>query len=136
MSHATHYFEDMIARFFRTSALTKPSNLYVALFTTLPDESGANGVEVNGGGYARVRNGPADAHWSAPSGGDGTLRNLVTVAFNPPTTDWSTVVGFGLYDALTGGNAWILAPLETPLTVRAGDPPPLFAPGDLVITIA
>jgi hypothetical protein len=126
----------MIARFFRTSSPAKPAALYVALFLTLPDESGANGVEVGGGGYARVRNGPADANWSAPSGGDGQLRNLVTVAFNPPTTDWGTIVGFGLYDALTGGNAWILAPLETPLTVRAGDPPPIFAPGDLVITLA
>ena len=136
MSHATNYFEDMIARFFRTSSPVKPAALYVALFLTLPDESGANGVEVGGGGYGRVRNGPADANWSAPGGGDGQVRNLVTVAFNPPTTDWGTVVGFGLYDALTGGNAWILAPLETPLTVRAGDPPPIFAPGDLAVTIA
>ena len=136
MSHATNYFEDMIARFFRTSSPAKPAALYVALFTTLPDESGANGIEVNGGGYARVRNGPADANWSAPSGGDGTIRNLTPVPFAAPNADWNTVVGFGLYDALTGGNAWLLAPLETPLTVRAGDPPPIFAPGDLVVTIA
>ncbi len=136
MSHATNYFEDMIARFFRTSSPAKPAALYVALFLTLPDEGGANGVEVGGGGYARVRNGPADANWSAPSNGDGTIRNLTAVPFAAPSADWNTVVGFGLYDALTGGNAWLLAPLETPLTVRAGDPPPIFAPGDLVVTLA
>jgi hypothetical protein len=138
MSHATNYFEDLIARFFRSASLTKPAAHYLALFTTLPDDSGANGVEVSasGTGYARVRHGPADANWSAPVSGDGTLSNLTTIAFGNPVADWNTLVGWGLYDALTAGNALILAPLETPLTVKAGDPPPVFAAGDLVITLA
>lgn len=138
MSHATNYLEEMLTRFFRTSSPVKPANIYVALFTTLPDEAGANGVEVSttGTGYARIRNGPADANWSAPVNGNGHISNLITVAFGNPLVDWNTLVGFGLYDALTAGNALILAPLETPLTVKAGDPPPVFAAGDLVITIA
>ena len=135
MSHATNYFEDLIARFFRSASLLKPSAHYLALFNTLPDEAHQQGVEVSGGGYARVRHGPADANWSAPSNGNGELRNLIAVTFGVPTTDWHTVVGFGLYDALAGGNALILAPLETPLLVNAGDPPLVFTPGDLVITI-
>jgi hypothetical protein len=135
MSHATNYLEDLISRFFRSTALFKPTAHYIALFNTLPDEAGLNGLEVSGAGYARVRHGPADANWSATAGGNGQLSNLTPVTFGTPTTDWNTIVGFGIYDALTGGNALILTPLETPITVKAGDPPPVFAVGDLVITI-
>ena len=136
MSHATNYFEDMIARFFRTSSPAKPAALYVALFTTLPDESGANGVEVERRRLCpgAQRSGRRQLERAqrrrrpAPQSGHRGLQSA--------HRRLGHVVGFGLYDALTGGNAWILAPLETPLTVRAGDPPPIFAPGDLVVTIA
>lgn len=136
MSHATNYFEELISRFFRTLAMVKPAAHYVALFSTLPAEDGSGGVELSGGGYARVRHGPADANWNPIVGGNGILTNLSAVVFPTPTANWADAVGFGIYDAASAGNALILAPLETPLRVNLGDPAPAFAPGDLTITIA
>lgn len=134
--HASNYLEGLIARFFLSTALTKPAAHYLALFSTLPAEDGSGGVELSGNGYARQRYGPGDANWSAPVNGNGLLTNLLAVVYPTPTANWPTIVGFGIYDALSGGNPLILAPLETPLQVNLGDPAPAFAPGDLTLTIA
>ena len=67
MSHATNYFENIIANFFRTTAVSKPAAHYIALFSTLPAEDGTGGVELVGNGYARQRHGPGDANWAAPA---------------------------------------------------------------------
>lgn len=135
MSHATNYFEELISRFFRSTAITKPAAHYLALFNLVPGEDGTGGVELSGGGYARQRHGPADANWLAYNAVTGELVNLAPVVFPTPTANWLTVTGFGIYDALTAGNLLIRAPLETPLQVNLGDPAPAFAPGDLIITI-
>ncbi|MDG4551956.1 MAG: hypothetical protein P9F19_02005 [Candidatus Contendobacter sp.] len=135
MSNASDYLENNIANLFRTTAVAKPAKIYVALFTTLPNEANVGGVEVSGGNYARVQNGPSDAAWSAPSGGNGQISNIPSIAFNNPTADWGTIIGFGLYDALTAGNLLIFAPLSSPKTINAGDPPPAFSPGALTIMI-
>lgn len=136
MSHATNYFENIIANFFRTTAVSKPAAHYMALFSTLPAEDGTGGVELVGNGYARQRHGPGDANWAAPVNGDGTLKNLTAVVFPAATAHWPNIVGFGIYDALTAGNLLLAAPLETPILVALGDPAPAFAPGDLAIVIA
>lgn len=133
--NASDYLEGVISNLFRTAAVTKPSNIYVALFTTLPNEANTGGVEVSGGNYARVKNGPGDTAWSAPSSGNGQISNVASIAFNNPTADWGTIVGFGLYDAITAGNLLIVASLTTPKPILAGDPPPAFAPGAITITI-
>ena len=51
------------AHLLRSGTWTKPTGLWVALYVTAPSRSGG-GVEVSGGGYARVRHGPGDAYLS------------------------------------------------------------------------
>lgn len=137
MSAASDYLEEQLGtHLLRTGSFTKPSTIYVALFTTLPDEDGTNGVEVNGAGYARVQHGPSDATWAAPVGGDGVFSNVGSIQFGSPTANWGTIVGFGLYDASTAGNLLIADTLSQSVIVSSGDPAPAFAEGALTISFA
>lgn len=138
MSAATNYFEEQIGtHVLRTGSFTKPTAIYVALFTTLPDEAGTGGVEVTGTGYTRVQHGPSDATWAAPVGGNGVFSNLGAIQFGSPTTDWGVIVGYGIFDASTEGNL-LIAHLLTggPITVNSGDLAPGFAANTLTITFA
>jgi hypothetical protein len=84
-------------------ALASRPTLYVALFTTMPDEAGAGGTEVSGGSYARVSTAPGD--WDASTTSDPpTVDNSAVITFPEATGSWGTVVGFGFYDASSAGN--------------------------------
>lgn len=135
MSHAANYLKGMLANFFRTAVVTKSTGHWIALFNVLPGKDGLGGVELSGGGYARIRHGPADANWGAMNLSTSTIVNTAGVSFATPTANWLTVNGFGIYDALTAGNLLVVAPLVTPIQVNLGDPAPAFAIGDLAIVI-
>lgn len=119
-----------------------PTTLYVGLLTTTPTDSTA-GTEVSGGSYARVSVTSGTTAWNntqgnttgASTGTDGTTENAGTVTFPAPTANWGTVNGFGIYDASSGGNLLIYAPLTTPKTINNGDAAPSFAAGALTIQI-
>lgn len=137
MSAASNYLEGEIGKhLLRTGSWTKPSTLYVALFTVLPAEDGTGGTEVTGTGYARIQHGPSDATWAEPVGGNGQFSNVGAIQFGSPTANWGTVVGFGLYDAITGGNLLIYDTLAASVIVNSGDPAPAFGSGALIITIS
>lgn len=132
---ASDYLEIQIGtHLLRTSSWTKPSAIYVALFTTVPNDAGASGVEVSGTGYARVQHGPSDATWSVPTT-SGAFSNIGVIQFGAPTTSWGTVTGFGLYNALTEGDLLAKGFLTTSVLINSGDPSPAFAEGSLTITI-
>lgn len=137
MANASDYLESQVGtHLLRTGSWTKPSAIYVALYTVMPAEAGTGGTEVTGGSYARVEHGPSDATWSAPVSGNGQFSNIGTVQFPAPTANWGEVVGFGLLDASTGGNYLIGNTFATPITINSGDPVPAFATGGLVVTVA
>jgi hypothetical protein len=80
---------------------------YVALFTAVGIDAGTGFTEVTGGAYARVATAATDwnnATGSAPS----LITNANPLVFPTASAAWGTVIGFGLYDAATGGNlnAW------------------------------
>lgn len=135
---ASDYLETQVGtHLLRTGSFTKPSTIYVALFTVMPSEDGTGGTEVTGGSYARIQHGPSDATWAAPTGGDGVFSNIGSIQFASPTANWGTVVGFGLYDAITTGNYLIGNTLTGgSVVVNNGDPAPAFGAGDLVVTFA
>ncbi|MGH7111755.1 MAG: phage tail fiber protein [Stellaceae bacterium] len=107
---------------------------YIALYTTAPtDDTGANAVEVAGGGYARVATTQgASGTWGAAStstdpttiSNSGTTNAAIT--FPTATGNWGTIVAFGLYDAATGGNLlawdWLGADAWQPCTISAASP--------------
>lgn len=137
MSNASNALEGFIGdHLLRTATWTKPAGIYVALFTTMPAEDGTGGVEVSGGAYARVQNGPSDAAWNGPVSGNGEYTNAGIVSYAVPTANWGTVVGFGLYDASTGGTMQVAGTLATSRTINSGDPAPNFPVGALKLTVA
>lgn len=137
MSNAANYLEEQIGtHLLRTGVWPKPAGIFVALFTTMPAEDGSGGVEVSGGNYARVQHGPADDKWAAPTGGDGQFANIGAITFPAPNADWGSVVGFGLFDAATGGIYQTGNTLAAARNIVAGDPAPNFPAGALKMTIA
>lgn len=136
MSAKSDYLEnEIIKHIFRTGSFTKPTGLYVGLFTAAPSDAGG-GTEVSGGSYARVQHGPSDATWAATNGTNGQTSNVGDVTFPAPTANWGQATHFGIFDAPTAGNLLYQGPLTTPKTINNGDPAPKFTAGSLVITEA
>jgi hypothetical protein len=136
-NNATNYLEaELIKHIFRTGSFTKPSVLAVGLFTAVSDGETGTATEVSGGSYARVAVNPNEANWSNVTAGDGTTTNLAAVTFPAPTADWGTITHIGIFDAETGGNMLIHAPLLTPREVLNGDGAPSFAIGQLAFSIS
>jgi hypothetical protein len=83
-----------------------PGNLYAGLFSVVPTSNTGSGTEITGSGYARQA--ISSASWSAISQSADTLHdqisNTATITFPAVTTPAYTVVGVGIWDALTTGN--------------------------------
>lgn len=144
MAAMSDYLENkLIDALFRAQAYTMPANVYLALFTAAPSDTGG-GTEVTGGSYARVAVVSALANWagtqaagstSASSGNTGTTSNNAAITFPAPTANWGTITHFALMDAATVGNVLFQGALNTSKTVNSGDAAPQFAAGALSIQL-
>lgn len=114
---------------------TMISNVFIALFTTLPALDGSGGTEVStsGTGYARVQVATTPGEWSV-NGLE--YSNTNEIVYGTPTATWGTINGAGIYDALTGGNLLYVAALTTPKVVNDGDGAPKILANQLRITRA
>jgi hypothetical protein len=136
MSELTDYTEgELIKHICRTGSFTKPSALYLALFSAAPGEAGG-GTEITGGAYPRKALNPSDSNWSDQAGGNGQTSNLVQVTFDAPSSNLGQATHLGILDALTGGNLLTYSPLTNARNINNGAPAPYFAVGDLVVTIS
>jgi hypothetical protein len=104
---------------------------YVGLFTTNPThEDGTGGVEASAGNYARKSTAGSD--WNAAA--DGSIDNVNDITFiECASSNWGTILGFGIWDAASAGNMIAWADLDTSKEVTVGDTFK-FAAGDLTIT--
>ena len=109
-----------------TTSWTMPSQLYLALYTAAPSDTGG-GTEVSGNAYARQA-----VDFSASSGG--TTSNSATVTFPTATGSWGTITHMGLFDASTAGNFIAWAPLAASKTVGSGDAIE-FLTGEIDVTL-
>lgn len=116
MANLSTYLSDkLLDHAMGSTSYTMPST-YLALFTTNPTmPAGTGGTEVSGGSYARV---PISSDWSAASAE--SKSNNVTITFTTATANWGTVVGVGIYDALTVGNLLAAGPLGSSQVVNSG----------------
>lgn len=119
------YLENkLLDHFLGTTAYTPASDIYIALYTVAPDDTGG-GTEVTGGSYARQI-----ATFDAAA--SGATQNSANVDFeNMPAC---TVVAIGLHDALTSGNLLVHGTLTANKALDAGDTLRI-ATGDLDISI-
>ena len=121
----TNYLENkLIDHFLGTASYTMPTDVYVALFTVSPGESGG-GTEVTGGSYARQI-----ATFSAASSGATSNDSNIDFTGMPA----ATTVAIGIFDALTSGNMLLYGTLTANKTTDAGDTLRI-ATGDLDISI-
>lgn len=121
----SNYLENkLIDHFLGTTTYTKPSAVYVALYTVAPSDAGG-GTEVTGGSYARQT-----ATFTAAS--SGATSNDANIDFTGMPA--ATVVAIGVFDALTSGNLLLHGTLTTNKTTDAGDTLRI-ATGDLDISI-
>ena len=109
---------------------TPPANVSVALYTTAPGDPGG-GVEVSGGGYARVTLANNLTNW--PSAASGAKSNGVTITFPYATANWGTVAAFAVFDNQATPRLMYWGPLDESREVLMGDTP-YFGPGELTVT--
>lgn len=134
MAGKSNYLEGQyLTHELRTSSFTKPTGIWVALFTAAPSDAGG-GTEVTGGSYGRVQCGPSDATWTEPAGTPRSSSNVGSVTFPTPTASWGHVTHFGLFDAETNGNLLRWAALTAAKDINDGDPAPYFPASSLVVS--
>lgn len=114
-----------------------PATVYLALFTTNPDNTGSGAVEATGTAYARksitadTTNFPA----AVSASGTTTISNGVDIAMaTVGSGGWGACVGWGLYDASTSGNLLYFSALDSTYNTTAGDVP-TFVAGSLVVKV-
>lgn len=98
---------------------TGPANVYIALFTTMPNSAGVGGVEVVGGSYARPTVTNNTTNW--PNAASRIKSNGTAILFAQAGADWGNIVGAGIYDALTAGNLLIFGQFAVILPVNMND---------------
>lgn len=127
MSAASNYTETLALNWLLTSsAATRPTAWYVALFTSDPTDAGS-GTEVSGTSYARQS-------VAFTVSGD-TASNSATVTFPAAGSNWGTISHVGIYDASTSGNLLFHGAVTTPKSIDTGDTFQITS-GNLDITLA
>lgn len=129
MGLSAYLADKLAAQMFNGTAYTWPTTFYVGLFTTQPS-GGSGGTEASYTGYARVLFDPTSANWTIAGS---EAKNAVAINFPANTGTAQTIVGYGLFDASTGGNLLTDNTLTTQQTVNNGATPS-FAIDALTIT--
>jgi len=114
----TNYSADATGNLWlRATAQAAPATVYLALYTVLPTDSGG-GTEVTGGSYARQAIAWAAPSHLTPSGSQ--WANSGAITFPTATANWGTVVGFGIFDALSAGNLIFYGNLNANQIINSG----------------
>lgn len=127
MSAFSDYLEDgIINHIFRGSALTQPTAIYVALFSSDPTDANTTANEISDSGYSRqdaADGGVISSGWTAPatSGTSRQTSNAKAMEFPPIVDGQVTVTHFGLYDAATAGNLLFHGAFDTARTLEIDD---------------
>jgi len=127
MSFSNHLETEILDHVFGGNAYTAPGTLYLALFTSNPDED-ASGTEVSTSGTAYARQTVA----FTVSGN--TATTSAAVEYSTATANFGTVSYVGVMDASTGGNLLAYAALTSSKVIETGDVFRVPA-GDLDITL-
>ena len=114
MSFSNYLETELLDHVFGGAAYTAPATLYLALFTSNPDED-ASGTEVSTSGTAYVR------QTIAFTTVGNTTSNTAAVEFPTATASFGTVSHVGVMDAETGGNLLAYAALSSSKDIATGD---------------
>lgn len=129
----TNLANKLLDHVFKTTSYTVETNLYIALYTSSPTDSGTSGSEVSGGSYARK------AHNTWDTASSGASENAGAITFATATASWGTVTHFlmlnHLSNAASSSNTLIWGALDSSRAIGIDDIAE-FADGGLDITLA
>jgi hypothetical protein len=130
MTAASDYYEDKLLRTTFQNEPYSVAQTYVGLNTADPTDAAAD-TELTDSGYARVA-----GAWTVPVLGAGTVSNSADLEF-PAIADAGpfSVTHITIWDAPTGGNMLIYAPLTTAKVFSQNDVP-RFPIGSLTPKVA
>ena len=115
MGSFSNYLENKILNhILKVSSFSVPANIYVALSTTDPDDSGSGISEPADGAYARV----LCNTWNTASAR--ATKNTGAIQFAEAVNAWGNISHFALFDAITGGNMLGHGSFATPRYVGGG----------------
>lgn len=135
MSKSNVMEADVLNHQYRTATWTKPTSVWVALFTAAPTDS-TGGTEVTGGGYARQAVSCADANWTftADDGaGNSQIANANVITYANPTANQGVITHWATMSAATLGNVLHYGALTSSINATSGSVGPSFQVGALVI---
>ena len=128
MTQASNYLENKILdHILGTTTYTKPTTVYLALFTNDPTDA-ASGTEVSTGGYSRQA-----VTFNASSGGSATNSSLET--FSASGASFGTITHWALFDASSSGNMLVYGTVSPSVTVASGESIS-FPIGSLTVTVS
>jgi hypothetical protein len=84
-----------------TTFPTAPTTLFMALYTSAPDDNGS-GTEVAASGYTRQS---ITLGATSTDSGKRTKANTNTITFGPALADFGTIVAFGIWTVVSGGTS-------------------------------
>lgn len=131
MGAMSNYLETALLNMvFRNQNYTRPTTVYVALYTSDPTEADS-GTEVTGGSYARQA-----VTFGAPTtaGTASQIANSSDITFPVATANWGTITHVGIRDAATAGNLLYFGPVTNPRSILANDQLKFLA-GELVLSL-
>ena len=114
MSFSNSFETHTLNYLFTSTAVTRPTAWYFALFTSNPDED-ASGTEVSTVGTAYAR----QSVTFTVSGN--TASNSAAIEFPTATASYGTVTHVGVFDAASAGNLIAYAALTTSKAIDTGD---------------
>ena len=132
MSKSNYLENKVLDHVMGKASFTMPSNVYLALTTVVPSDTstGSTITEANYTGYARLQI-PAS---SLNSASNGQITNSAQLVFPDCTGGSSTIVGFAICDASTGGNVLYWGTVSPSKLIDTSNTPPTVPVNGLTIT--
>lgn len=131
MNMSNYLSSALLNQVFRNQTYTKPTKVFIALYTSNPTAADT-GQEVTGGGYSRQEvafGAPTSENYQQyhPSTGQQvtvskrTIKNSADIVMPTASADWGQVTHIGIRDAATGGNLLYFGALDTPRSILTND---------------
>lgn len=112
--NASDYLEAGTLDFwFTNAAVTRPTNRFIALYTTAPADAGGGAEIPTSAGYVRMA--------GTFSRTDNVARLSAQIEYPAATENWTTVTHWAVFDAVTGGNMLAYGAFNEPKTIAVGD---------------
>lgn len=115
------YLETAVINLLRGFSVTAPVNVYVGLYTAMSSDRSVGGTEVSTSGTNYARQPITFGTPAYNMDGSVKVANLAQVTFLTASSVWGTIVGFGIYDAASGGNLLYFGTLSAMQSVSTGD---------------